>query len=101
MKLLTEYLEHALVFERMAAAEDNPEVRAQFTNQANAYRKLAADRATKFGYPRRVRRKYRFDPSGIVTGLGQHRTLTDPCQRCGGRGFPCWNRFWPKLEPPS
>jgi hypothetical protein len=51
MKLLTEYIEHALAFERMAAQETNPEVRAQFENQATAYRKLAAERATKYGLP--------------------------------------------------
>lgn len=49
-KLLTEYLEDALPFERMAAQEDNPEVRAQFEQQAAAYRKLA-DRAARYGLP--------------------------------------------------
>lgn len=51
MKLLTEYLEHALTFERMAAEETNPEVKAQFAQQAAAYRKLAAERAAKYGLP--------------------------------------------------
>jgi hypothetical protein len=51
MKLLTEYIEHALAFERMAAQEDNQEVRAQFQDQAKAYRKLAAERAAKYGLP--------------------------------------------------
>jgi hypothetical protein len=51
MKLLTEYLEHALMFERMAAEETNPEVKAQFATQAAAYRKLAAERAAKYGLP--------------------------------------------------
>jgi len=51
MKLLTEYLEHALTFERMAAEETNPEVRAQFEQQAAAYRKLAAQRAEQYGLP--------------------------------------------------
>jgi hypothetical protein len=51
MKLLNEYLEHALSFERMAAEENNLELRAQFENQAAAYRKLAADRAEKYGLP--------------------------------------------------
>ena len=45
MKMLSEYLEHALTFERMASEEQNPEVRARFEKQAAAYRKLAADRA--------------------------------------------------------
>jgi hypothetical protein len=51
MKLLTEYLEHALSFERMAAEENNPEVREQFERQAADYRKLVAERAAKYGLP--------------------------------------------------
>jgi hypothetical protein len=51
MKLLTEYLEHALSFERLAAEENNPELKAQFEKQAAAYRKLAAERAEKYGLP--------------------------------------------------
>ena len=49
MKLLSEYLEHALSFERMAAEENNSKIRKQFEQQAAAYRKLAADRAARFG----------------------------------------------------
>lgn len=51
MKLLAEYLDHALAFERLAAQENDPEVRAQFEQQAAAYRKLAADRAARYGLP--------------------------------------------------
>ncbi len=51
MKLLSEYLEHALTFERMAAQETNPELKAQFERQAAAYRKLAAERAERYGLP--------------------------------------------------
>jgi hypothetical protein len=51
MKLITEYLEHALSFERMAAEENNPELKAQFEKQAAAYRKLVAERAEKYGLP--------------------------------------------------
>jgi hypothetical protein len=51
MKLLTEYIEHAQTFERMAAEETNPEVKAQFEQQATAYRKLAAERAEQYGLP--------------------------------------------------
>ena len=50
-KNLTEYLEYALTFERMAAQETNPEVRAQFEKQAAAYRRLVADLAEKYGLP--------------------------------------------------
>ncbi len=49
MKMVAEYLEHALNFERMAAAEKNPEVKAVFEKQAATYRKLAAERTKKFG----------------------------------------------------
>jgi hypothetical protein len=51
MKLLGEYIEHALHFERLAADEDNPKLKAQLQGQARAYRKLAAERATKLGLP--------------------------------------------------
>lgn len=51
MKLLTEYLEHALAFERLAAEESNPGVKTQFESQAAAYRKLAAERAARYGLP--------------------------------------------------
>jgi hypothetical protein len=49
MKLLAEYVEHALSFDRMAAQENNREVRAQFEKQAEAYRKLTAERAARYG----------------------------------------------------
>ena len=51
MKLLNEYLDHALSFERMTSEENNPEVRAQFERQAAVYRKLAAEPAEKYGLP--------------------------------------------------
>jgi hypothetical protein len=49
MKLLAEYVKHERSFERMAAQENNREVRAQFEKQAAAYRKLAAERAARYG----------------------------------------------------
>jgi hypothetical protein len=51
MKLLGEYLEHALQFERLAAGQDDPKLKIQLEGQARAYRKPAADRATKLGLP--------------------------------------------------
>jgi hypothetical protein len=45
MKLVAEYLEHALNFERMATNEKNPGVKAAFEQQAAAYRRLAEKRA--------------------------------------------------------
>jgi hypothetical protein len=51
MKMLNEYLDHAIQFERLAAQEDVPTLRAQFENQATAYRELAAELAAKYGLP--------------------------------------------------
>jgi hypothetical protein len=47
--MIAEYLERALNFERMAAEETNPQIKAVFEKQAAAYRKLLAERAKKFG----------------------------------------------------
>jgi hypothetical protein len=49
MKMVAEYLEHALNFERMAAEEKNPEIKVVFEKQAAAYHKMAADRTKQFG----------------------------------------------------
>jgi hypothetical protein len=49
MKLLTEYIEHALQFERLAADESDPVLKKQFDEQAKAYRKLVANRAAQYG----------------------------------------------------
>ena len=51
MKMLTEYLERALEFERLARSETNEKFRAQLLKQADAYRKLAAKRAEEYGLP--------------------------------------------------
>ena len=51
MKLLTEYLEHALTFERLAAEESNLELRARFEMQATAYRAMVSERAIMYGLP--------------------------------------------------
>jgi hypothetical protein len=49
MKLLTEYLERERSFERIAAEENNREIRAQFKKLAMTYRELAAKRAARYG----------------------------------------------------
>jgi hypothetical protein len=51
MKLLTQYLERALKFESLAAAETDQKLKVDLEGQASAYRKLASDRATKLGLP--------------------------------------------------
>jgi hypothetical protein len=45
MQRLAEYVENARQFERLAADETNPAIKAQFENQADAYRNLAERRA--------------------------------------------------------
>lgn len=49
VKMLAEYQEHALEFERMAAIETDSQVRAQLEKLAAAYRKLATERAKLLG----------------------------------------------------
>jgi hypothetical protein len=51
MKLLTEYVEHALQFERLAAQEGDPDLKAQFEKQAADYRKLVTELAERYGLP--------------------------------------------------
>ena len=47
MKMIAEYLEHALQFERMAAEATDPKLKKSFEEQAMAYRKLAEKRAAE------------------------------------------------------
>jgi hypothetical protein len=49
MKMLAEYVENAIKFEKLAAEEKNPAVKADFEKQAAAYRKLAEQRAKQYG----------------------------------------------------
>jgi hypothetical protein len=49
MKMIAEYLERALQFERMAVDEKEPQLKADLERQAAAYRKLAGERAKKLG----------------------------------------------------
>jgi hypothetical protein len=51
MKMLAEYLEKAITFERMAAAERDAKLKADLEKQAVAYRKLAAERAKHLKLP--------------------------------------------------
>ena len=51
MKLFEEYVAHALAFDRLAAEQNDLEIRAELAQQAAAYRKLAVERAAKFGLP--------------------------------------------------
>jgi hypothetical protein len=51
MKLVTEYLEHSIRFERMASEPDNAAIKDQLLKQAAEYRKLAENRASQLGLP--------------------------------------------------
>ena len=48
MKMLAEYLEKAIAFERMAADEKDAKLKADLEKQAAAYRKLAVQRANLY-----------------------------------------------------
>jgi hypothetical protein len=49
VKMIAECLEHALDFERMAAEETNPAIKAVFEKHAASYRRLIAERTKKLG----------------------------------------------------
>jgi hypothetical protein len=51
MKLVTEYLEQALQFDRMAAEATDPPLKESLQNQAAAYRRLAEKRAAALNLP--------------------------------------------------
>jgi hypothetical protein len=50
MKMIAEYLDRAVQFELLARFEENPKLKADFEDQAAAYRKLAAERTKKLGF---------------------------------------------------
>jgi hypothetical protein len=50
MKMLAEYLENAIKFEKMAADEPDAKLKEHFEKQAAAYRKLAEKRAKEYGF---------------------------------------------------
>lgn len=47
--MLAEYLDRAIEFEHLAAAERDPKLKADLEKQAAAYRKLAEKRAKEYG----------------------------------------------------
>jgi hypothetical protein len=49
MNRIADYLRRAVVFDRLAAEEGNPEFKIKFEEQAGAYRKIAAHRAEQLG----------------------------------------------------
>jgi hypothetical protein len=49
VKLVAEYLERAHQFERLAAAENDPKIKAAFEKQAQSYHRLAVKRAEEMG----------------------------------------------------
>jgi hypothetical protein len=52
VRMIAEYLEHAVNFERMASEASDPALKEALKKQAIAYRKLAAERAERQGLPR-------------------------------------------------
>ena len=47
MRMVAEYLEHAMQFEHMAAEAANEELKARLLDQARTYRRLADQRARR------------------------------------------------------
>ncbi|MGY3527681.1 hypothetical protein [Bradyrhizobium sp. USDA 4452] len=52
MKMLTEFLERAIEFEKLAESEQNEAFKAELLKQAAAYRQLAEKRAEQYGLPK-------------------------------------------------
>jgi hypothetical protein len=76
MKMISEYLETALRFERRAAAEPASGLKTSFEKQAIAYRKLAAQCAKKISIPElpvsigRNGEQHRRKPVGALVEIG-------------------------------
>jgi hypothetical protein len=51
VRMIAEYLEHAIRFEQLAKEEKHPKFKEELLRQATAYRKLAEERAKKLGLP--------------------------------------------------
>jgi hypothetical protein len=49
MKMVAEYLDKAITFERLADLEKDAKAKAELVAQAKAYRKLATERAIRLG----------------------------------------------------
>jgi hypothetical protein len=56
MKMVAEYLDKAITFERLADAEKDAKAKAELIAQAKAYRKLATERAERLGMNKPSRR---------------------------------------------
>jgi hypothetical protein len=55
--MIAEYLENALQFERMASEATDSALKVSLQNQAEAYRKLASERAARLRLPQPPRPK--------------------------------------------
>jgi hypothetical protein len=52
MKMIAEYVEHAIQFERMAGEAADPALKESLSKQARAYRKLTEERAERLHLPK-------------------------------------------------
>ena len=86
MKMIAEYLEHALQFERMASEATDPALKESLSKQALAYHKLAEERAE------------RLHPRPPATPYADSSTRPD-CPRCGTRMMLA--RFSPVRDKPD
>ena len=88
MRMITEYIEHALTFERLAAEVQNPKLKADLVGQARAYRKLAAEPGRKLDLRRRALAEIRGMP-GITFKKWQSTALQMSAQIIIGRYACC------------
>ena len=86
MKMIAEYLEHALQFERMASEATDPALKESLSKQALAYHKLAEERAE------------RLHPRPPATPYADSIKRPD-CPRCGTRMMLA--RFSPARDKPD
>jgi hypothetical protein len=79
MKMIAEYLETAIKFQRMAEDEkNNPKLKASLEKQAAAYRKLALARAKKLGV---------VPPPSSAHVVRPTTTEPIACPHCGGQAY--------------
>jgi len=86
VKMIAEYLEHALQFERMASEATDPALKDSLSKQAIAYHKLAEERAERL----------RAQPRATLYSDSIKRP---DCPRCGARMMLA--RFSPARDKPD
>ena len=80
MKMLAEYLEKAINFEKMAGEQKDANLKANLEYLAVAYRKLADERATKLGLSK--------PPPKPILAQRFAGSISHPCRYITGQSVP-------------